>query len=180
MHIIAISIYVIGLAFQLFIPGAYGINLLYLPTLGGAIYHVLVCGIKATWWNKLRSMLFLLDTLISIKTMHFLENELYKFYFNCRYADIYTSRVSNFLYYTPFMSFRSQEQVCESSSFPYFIFQIHKSLAYYLGCEFSFIFCRTLHMIHTQTVVDKLLPLNGKLDEISVLDLKQICHFDLV
>lgn len=29
----------------------------------------------------------------------------------CRYADIYTSRVSNFLYYTPFVYFRSQEQV---------------------------------------------------------------------
>ncbi|CAN6839242.1 unnamed protein product [Brassica oleracea] len=28
-----------------------------------------------------------------------------------RYADIYTSRVSNFLNYTPFMYFRSQEQV---------------------------------------------------------------------
>ncbi|XP_068484365.1 uncharacterized protein [Phaseolus vulgaris] len=27
-----------------------------------------------------------------------------------KYADIYTSRVSNFLYYTPFMHFRSQEQ----------------------------------------------------------------------
>ncbi|KAJ1439991.1 HAD-superfamily hydrolase, subfamily IG, 5-nucleotidase [Sesbania bispinosa] len=27
-----------------------------------------------------------------------------------KYADIYTSRVSNFLYYTPFMYFRSQEQ----------------------------------------------------------------------
>ena len=31
----------------------------------------------------------------------------------CRYADIYTSRVSNFLHYTPFMYFRSQEQVLE-------------------------------------------------------------------
>ncbi|KAH0895773.1 hypothetical protein HID58_045341 [Brassica napus] len=31
--------------------------------------------------------------------------------FNKRYADIYTSRVSNFLNYTPFMYFRSQEQV---------------------------------------------------------------------
>lgn len=30
---------------------------------------------------------------------------------NVRYADIYTSRVSNFLHYTPFMYFRSQEQV---------------------------------------------------------------------
>ncbi|KNA25204.1 hypothetical protein SOVF_008720 isoform B, partial [Spinacia oleracea] len=27
-----------------------------------------------------------------------------------KYADIYTSRVSNFLHYTPFMYFRSQEQ----------------------------------------------------------------------
>ena len=32
----------------------------------------------------------------------------------CRYADIYTSRVSNFLHYTPFMYFRSQEQVFSS------------------------------------------------------------------
>lgn len=32
---------------------------------------------------------------------------------NFRYADIYTSRVSNFLHYTPFMYFRSQEQVLE-------------------------------------------------------------------
>ncbi|KNA25203.1 hypothetical protein SOVF_008720 isoform A, partial [Spinacia oleracea] len=28
-----------------------------------------------------------------------------------KYADIYTSRVSNFLHYTPFMYFRSQEQL---------------------------------------------------------------------
>ncbi|KAG5555416.1 hypothetical protein RHGRI_012825 [Rhododendron griersonianum] len=28
-----------------------------------------------------------------------------------KYADIYTSRVSNFLHYTPFIYFRSQEQV---------------------------------------------------------------------
>lgn len=33
------------------------------------------------------------------------------FSWNCRYADIYTSRVSNFLHYTPFMYFRAQEQV---------------------------------------------------------------------
>lgn len=33
----------------------------------------------------------------------------------CRYADIYTSRVSNFLHYTPFMYFRSQEQVSRLS-----------------------------------------------------------------
>ncbi|KAL6008848.1 hypothetical protein ACLOJK_022074 [Asimina triloba] len=30
-----------------------------------------------------------------------------------KYADIYTSRVSNFLHYTPFMYFRSQEQVTD-------------------------------------------------------------------
>ncbi|GAB4859005.1 hypothetical protein Ancab_010476 [Ancistrocladus abbreviatus] len=30
-----------------------------------------------------------------------------------KYADIYTSRVSNFLYYTPFMYFRSQEQFAD-------------------------------------------------------------------
>ncbi|KZV38263.1 HAD-superfamily hydrolase isoform 3 [Dorcoceras hygrometricum] len=30
-----------------------------------------------------------------------------------KYADIYTSRVSNFLQYTPFMYFRAQEQVCK-------------------------------------------------------------------
>lgn len=34
-----------------------------------------------------------------------------RFPLSCRYADIYTSRVSNFLHYTPFMYFRSQEQV---------------------------------------------------------------------
>lgn len=34
----------------------------------------------------------------------------------CRYADIYTSRVSNFLHYTPFMYFRSQEQVSSSTN----------------------------------------------------------------
>lgn len=32
-------------------------------------------------------------------------------YSSYRYADIYTSRVSNFLHYTPFMYFPSQEQV---------------------------------------------------------------------
>ncbi|KAK1664227.1 hypothetical protein QYE76_052386 [Lolium multiflorum] len=31
-----------------------------------------------------------------------------------KYADIYTSRVSNFLHYTPFMYFRSQEQILEA------------------------------------------------------------------
>lgn len=38
----------------------------------------------------------------------------------CRYADIYTSRVSNFLHYTPFMYFRSQEQVFGESIMAFF------------------------------------------------------------
>lgn len=91
------------------------INLLYLPTLGGVIYHVLICGIKATWCDKLRSMFFLLDNpdLYCTRLCTLLKmNCLNLSHLNCRYADIYTSRVSNFLYYTPFMHFRSQEQVC--------------------------------------------------------------------
>ncbi|KAL2338878.1 hypothetical protein Fmac_013324 [Flemingia macrophylla] len=37
-----------------------------------------------------------------------------------KYADIYTSRVSNFLYYTPFMYFRSQEQNLAHDSYTYY------------------------------------------------------------
>ncbi|BBG92984.1 HAD-superfamily hydrolase, subfamily IG, 5'-nucleotidase [Prunus dulcis] len=40
--------------------------------------------------------------------------------FNKRYADIYTSRVSNFLHYTPFMYFRSQEQTLAHDSYSYY------------------------------------------------------------
>ncbi|KAK8939568.1 hypothetical protein KSP40_PGU018632 [Platanthera guangdongensis] len=36
-----------------------------------------------------------------------------------KYADIYTSRVSNFLYYTPFMYFHSQEQTLAHDSYSY-------------------------------------------------------------
>ncbi|KAF9592900.1 hypothetical protein IFM89_018616 [Coptis chinensis] len=36
-----------------------------------------------------------------------------------KYADIYTSRVSNFLHYTPFMYFRSQEQMLAHDSYCY-------------------------------------------------------------
>ncbi|KAH7513546.1 hypothetical protein FEM48_Zijuj12G0211700 [Ziziphus jujuba var. spinosa] len=37
-----------------------------------------------------------------------------------KYADIYTSRVSNFLNYTPFMYFRSQEQTLAHDSYSYY------------------------------------------------------------
>ncbi|XP_024022937.1 cytosolic purine 5'-nucleotidase [Morus notabilis] len=37
-----------------------------------------------------------------------------------KYADIYTSRVSNFLHYTPFMYFRSQEQTLAHDSYGYY------------------------------------------------------------
>ncbi|XP_040990386.1 5'-nucleotidase domain-containing protein 4-like isoform X1 [Juglans microcarpa x Juglans regia] len=37
-----------------------------------------------------------------------------------KYADIYTSRVSNFLHYTPFMYFRSQEQTLAHDSHSYY------------------------------------------------------------
>ncbi|KAI4344700.1 hypothetical protein L6164_011897 [Bauhinia variegata] len=37
-----------------------------------------------------------------------------------KYADIYTSRVSNFLYYTPFMYFRSQEQNLAHDSYSHY------------------------------------------------------------
>lgn len=37
-----------------------------------------------------------------------------------KYADIYTSRVSNFLHYTPFMYFRSQEQNLAHDSYSFF------------------------------------------------------------
>ncbi|KAI8561980.1 hypothetical protein RHMOL_Rhmol04G0382900 [Rhododendron molle] len=36
-----------------------------------------------------------------------------------KYADIYTSRVSNFLHYTPFIYFRSQEQTLAHDSYSY-------------------------------------------------------------
>ncbi|KAK7328570.1 hypothetical protein VNO77_22682 [Canavalia gladiata] len=40
-----------------------------------------------------------------------------------KYADIYTSRVSNFLYYTPFMYFRSQEQSLAHDSYTHYCSQ---------------------------------------------------------
>ncbi|KAK7388082.1 hypothetical protein VNO78_22887 [Psophocarpus tetragonolobus] len=40
-----------------------------------------------------------------------------------KYADIYTSRVSNFLYYTPFMYFRSQEQNLAHDSYTHYCSQ---------------------------------------------------------
>ncbi|KAF8394744.1 hypothetical protein HHK36_020961 [Tetracentron sinense] len=42
-------------------------------------------------------------------------------HFNKRYADIYTSRVSNFLHYTPFMYFRSQEQTLAHDSYSVYL-----------------------------------------------------------
>ncbi|KAL5182701.1 Cytosolic purine 5'-nucleotidase [Glycine soja] len=42
-----------------------------------------------------------------------------------KYADIYTSRVSNFLYYTPFMYFRSQEQNLAHDSYTYYCSQLY-------------------------------------------------------
>ncbi|KAF9673225.1 hypothetical protein SADUNF_Sadunf10G0002200 [Salix dunnii] len=47
--------------------------------------------------------------------------------FNERYADIYTSRVSNFLHYTPFMYFRSQEQNLAHDSHSYYQARINGS-----------------------------------------------------
>ncbi|KAL9390638.1 hypothetical protein Peur_019243 [Populus x canadensis] len=44
-----------------------------------------------------------------------------------KYADIYTSRVSNFLHYTPFMYFRSQEQTLAHDSHSYYQTQINGS-----------------------------------------------------
>ncbi|XP_061343245.1 uncharacterized protein LOC133289349 [Gastrolobium bilobum] len=41
-----------------------------------------------------------------------------------KYADIYTSRVSNFLYYTPFMYFRSQEQNLAHDSYTHYCSQL--------------------------------------------------------
>ncbi|XP_027334085.1 5'-nucleotidase domain-containing protein 4-like isoform X2 [Abrus precatorius] len=43
-----------------------------------------------------------------------------------KYADIYTSRVSNFLYYTPFMYFRSQEQNLAHDSYTHYCSQLGK------------------------------------------------------
>ncbi|ESW26473.1 hypothetical protein PHAVU_003G122300 [Phaseolus vulgaris] len=42
-----------------------------------------------------------------------------------KYADIYTSRVSNFLHYTPFMYFRSQEQNLAHDSYTYYCSQLN-------------------------------------------------------
>ncbi|KAL8244441.1 hypothetical protein R6Q59_010699 [Mikania micrantha] len=42
-----------------------------------------------------------------------------------KYADIYTSRVSNFLHYTPFMYFRSQEQTLAHDSYSFYESQIN-------------------------------------------------------
>ncbi|KAJ6722174.1 5'-NUCLEOTIDASE DOMAIN-CONTAINING [Salix viminalis] len=44
-----------------------------------------------------------------------------------KYADIYTSRVSNFLHYTPFMYFRSQEQTLAHDSHSYYQARINGS-----------------------------------------------------
>ncbi|XP_057471869.1 uncharacterized protein LOC130760516 isoform X1 [Actinidia eriantha] len=44
-----------------------------------------------------------------------------------KYADIYTSRVSNFLHYTPFMYFRSQEQTLAHDSYSYQHSELNKS-----------------------------------------------------
>ncbi|KAG5235987.1 hypothetical protein OIU76_010808 [Salix suchowensis] len=46
-----------------------------------------------------------------------------------KYADIYTSRVSNFLHYTPFMYFRSQEQTLAHDSHSYYQARINGSAA---------------------------------------------------
>ncbi|KAK3017218.1 hypothetical protein RJ639_007136 [Escallonia herrerae] len=45
-----------------------------------------------------------------------------------KYADIYTSRVSNFLHYTPFMYFRSQEQTLAHDSYSSYHPKLSKSL----------------------------------------------------
>lgn len=60
----------------------FAINLVYTSALGGVFYLVLGCGIKATWWDKLRSMWFsgyLLMTLISILSHYSFDTELFKF-----------------------------------------------------------------------------------------------------
>lgn len=44
-----------------------------------------------------------------------------------KYADIYTSRVSNFLHYTPFMYFNSQEQTLAHDSYSYYQSQLNGS-----------------------------------------------------
>ncbi|KAJ7955338.1 5-nucleotidase [Quillaja saponaria] len=44
-----------------------------------------------------------------------------------KYADIYTSRVSNFLHYTPFMYFRSQEQTLAHDSYSYYHSELYRS-----------------------------------------------------
>ncbi|TKY72957.1 Cytosolic purine 5'-nucleotidase [Spatholobus suberectus] len=47
-----------------------------------------------------------------------------------KYADIYTSRVSNFLYYTPFMYFRSPEQNLAHDSYTHYCSQVNKFPSY--------------------------------------------------
>ncbi|KAH1147845.1 hypothetical protein GYH30_042806 [Glycine max] len=47
-----------------------------------------------------------------------------------KYADIYTSRVSNFLYYTPFMYFGSQEQNLAHDSYTHYCSQIDNFPSY--------------------------------------------------
>ncbi|XP_020220555.1 5'-nucleotidase domain-containing protein 4 isoform X2 [Cajanus cajan] len=47
-----------------------------------------------------------------------------------KYADIYTSRVSNFLHYTPFMYFRSQEQNLAHDSYTHYCSQVVKFPSY--------------------------------------------------
>lgn len=95
--------------------------------LGGDFFPVQGSGIKAIWWDKLRSMcvvfffffgLVHISVIITLAVLNF-QCPHWRCPFNsfssCRYADIYTSRVSNFLHYTPFMYFRSQEQVTRVS-----------------------------------------------------------------
>lgn len=56
---------------------------------------------------------------VDCKPLHFLydvSNNYWQGLLFHRYADIYTSRVSNFLRYSPFMYFRSQSQVWMTSS----------------------------------------------------------------
>lgn len=92
------------------------------------------------------------------------------------------------------MYFGSQEQVCSSSFFPYLPSKSLKALGYYFGYKlrhFSFLFRhRTLHMIHTHTIVLKLtifLPMDNWTNMVEkykkqmyLVDLKKMCHFKLV
>ncbi|KAL5782806.1 hypothetical protein ACOSP7_007835 [Xanthoceras sorbifolium] len=54
-----------------------------------------------------------------------------------KYADIYTSRVSNFLHYTPFMYFRSQEQTLAHDSYSYYCSEVYGSAAIDSQCNYS-------------------------------------------